>query len=398
MLLILAFQLDLMGSVTSKANRPSSGHLGGWVPFPAISFSDLGLDQIKFEDDDVLLNGDGAQRPLLGKYTLARLEEISEQYGIRTELEARGISSAYVDMDTSDHFVHKLFFWYGIKGTTPKDKQHLLLEMFFRRVTSVENIRDSKQAPPETLTGATLRQMDESLQLSATRKLSLMQCGAPAVALLQRFSKPDFVVIEWTRMQNPMREDSSHGEKLLPGQEYPSLGIGHLMGNVLMSLASASHRDALVNCPLYFHTAVIYSKLGWRFVNPAVEGIFQTLLEDTRTEIVGRGLVWAAHAVVAGGLKARIHSMDASSGVKIAELHDQAGGDAADVVTVMWKGAAMMHPISDRARHYLKSDQYLSIFKAFKGSGVFSIAETNILTEEDWEKAVPLVNIDTRSQ
>jgi hypothetical protein len=76
----------------------------------------------------------------------------------------------------------------------------------------------------------------------------------------------DMLQIEWLGMQNPLGSFSRRRPPL-PGQQYPGLGIGFTMHNIILLMAKRTHRDGTLSTPERFHLASLYSRYGYRFVD-----------------------------------------------------------------------------------------------------------------------------------
>lgn len=401
---LLHWNHDESPRVQSHGRSPSSASIFGKGIFGDFEDMDMG-----FEESDLMESSTTSTSLLLNKYSVSELDRLLGHYGVRQKLSSLGIDQAYVDIDTTDSFVHKFYIWMGPRSQGDKDESHLLVEMVFRRVRAVEGLRATQrvisyaQAKEEgTLLGRT-----DSLA-ETEKQLGLLLLGAPVVKQLTGLADPDFIIIEWTRMQNPSPLAYLHakyqGPELLPGQEYPPLGIGKLMERAISELAVASKRDALVNVPLYFHNAFFYKRLGYKFVNPVLEGVFDTLVSDLEGYVQQEGIHLVAQAVVCGRLKARVlrssrleRWTQASS--RVNEDSTQPGSpDKSFVETkvVKWKGDDMVLPLSDRMQAYFSSKTYLDVAERFHKHGVFYIdPEVGVLTEEDWSQAVDLRHVDT---
>ena len=66
------------------------------------------------------------------------------------------------------------------------------------------------------------------------------------------------LLIEWLSLQDP-RAVFTPDKPRLPGQQYPGLGGLKNMQELLYKLGKSSGKDAIIDIPEYFHTAVIYS-------------------------------------------------------------------------------------------------------------------------------------------
>jgi len=83
------------------------------------------------------------------------------------------------------------------------------------------------------------------------------------------------LTIEWILMQH-IKGEFTDGRPRLPGQNFPGLGIGNQVNDLLTWVARLMHKDGLVNVPEYFHNAVFYDK-WFKFVDPKVQGAMEAI-------------------------------------------------------------------------------------------------------------------------
>ena len=338
-----------------------------------------------FEDllDDS--GGDGSTSPgtgiggvsddpsLLGRYSLPYLQRYVKESGIEMALKAKGFDTIRLSVDVSDHFVHKFYIWdASISCITARDTDRaLLVELVIRRVRDVLMFKSiSRLIYPVTTD-----------PLRTTDTPDVTKEGAECVQQLAKMEHLDFIIIEWIRMQDPRPiEGVLPLPVLLPGQEHPSLGIGRVFFQALLTLAKKAGRDAFINIPLYFHSALFYHKNKHCFMNPVVEGIFRKLLMDIRVDLEARGLHWVSLAVLKGGLFARVNGTWRR---------------------VRWKGEEMMESISDRMKSYLDSSLYKATVKRYAQSITQPVFElrptTEMASEEEWKHAIAVFEVETSS-
>jgi hypothetical protein len=84
--------------------------------------------------------------------------------------------------------------------------------------------------------------------------------------------------IEWLLMQNP-RATFSLERQRLPGQQYPGLGLGRWMVELLRMMAERLDCTGLMNTPQHYHNAFLYSK-QMLFFNPADQGYLEAMKRD----------------------------------------------------------------------------------------------------------------------
>jgi len=89
-----------------------------------------------------------------------------------------------------------------------------------------------------------------------------------------------FLLVKWLRMQNPLAKPSP-GRPLLPGQDFPGLGLGREMMVLLQLICARLNLDGVIELPERIHNAAMYFK-RFCFVDPEMQGILTAILRDTR--------------------------------------------------------------------------------------------------------------------
>jgi len=348
------------------------------------------FDNMLDDLNDECFSSKRKQQLLLGIYSLDTIIRYMDEFKIGKCLQMQGINEYYFELDTSDWYIHKLYLWMGQKDVTPKDESHLLAEMWFRRVQNIHQVRGIADVAYSDHRAATKRREHASITQNTTRNTEdnipeiyhshdnyLLINAAPLLkSTFLKLEHIDFIVVEWTRMQNPtvspynyhtnikherilmniptsssltsnkesntldtnnnentkMTVDSSNNNTniniidnndnnkssskeeevktcvdpflLLPGQNYPSLGIGRIIDKVLFKISMDDKKDGILNVPLYFHNAVFYQKENYHFVNPIFEGIYETMYRDLLPWIKEKGLGYVAHGLLRGLVKA----------------------------------------------------------------------------------------------
>jgi len=353
------------------------------------------FDNMLDDLNDECFNSKRKQQLLLGIYSLDTIIHYMDEFKIGKCLETHGINEYYFELDTSDWYIHKFYLWMGQKDVTPKDESHLLAEMWFRRVQNIHQVRgiadvaytdhraESKRRAHTTISQISPRTTEDQIpEIYHSHDNYLLVNAAPLLKnTFLKLEHIDFIVVEWTRMQNPtispynyhtnikhehilMNVPSSNlqasnnidnsseintttnliinstdintnnnmnkntGRKnsnandiinntninnvntcvdpflLLPGQNYPSLGIGRIIDKVLFRISMDDKKDGILNVPLYFHNAVFYQKENYHFVNPIFEGIYETMYRDLLPWIKEKGLGYVAHGLLRGLVKA----------------------------------------------------------------------------------------------
>ncbi|MCB9555752.1 MAG: histone deacetylase [Deltaproteobacteria bacterium] len=188
-------------------------------------------DDVELNDDDGSLAGDLKERSsqrFLGYYTREGIELALERYGFLELVRERGFDELRIAIDVSDPSKQALRVY---------DRQihqdHLLVEL-----------------------------------VTALTDLSL-PTGDSRFRMLH---------IHWLCMQNP-RAEFSLDRPPLPGQHFPGLGLGRWVVELLRLMAARLECDGLMNSPDHFHNAALYSKYGWRYLDPQAEAQFAALTE-----------------------------------------------------------------------------------------------------------------------
>jgi hypothetical protein len=371
------------------------------------------FDNMLDDLNDECFNSKKKQQLLLGIYSLDTIIHYMDEFKIGKCLEMQGIKEYYFELDTSDWYIHKFYLWMGQKDVTPKDESHLLAEMWFRRVQNIHQVRGIADVAYSDHRAATKRREHASITQNTTRNTEdnipeiyhshdnyLLINAAPLLkSTFLKLEHIDFIVVEWTRMQNPTvspynyhtnikhekilmnippssltsnnkesnaldinttnnnntnkttdsidnntntnnnTDNTTNNNNtntntnnttttttnnnnnnnltkveeaktcvdpflLLPGQNYPSLGIGRIIDKVLFKISMDDKKDGILNVPLYFHNAVFYQKENYHFVNPIFEGIYETMYRDLLPWIKEKGLGYVAHGLLRGLVKA----------------------------------------------------------------------------------------------
>ncbi len=116
---------------------------------------------------------------------------------------------------------------------------------------------------------------------------AVMQPAVPAFTKTRPFS---LLIIQWIRLQDPLR--SAAAKTLLPGQEHPGLGLGEAVMDMLKAMAKMRRLEGMINRPEFLHNAVLYSR-HFHFLNPEVKGRLQAIQRDL-PHLTLRQLSWAA--------------------------------------------------------------------------------------------------------
>ncbi len=117
---------------------------------------------------------------------------------------------------------------------------------------------------------------------------------APHVQKLVNTGERSFLHVKWLRMQNTLLQPPPD-KLLLPGQSFPSLGIGREMMVLIMLMCVRLNLDGVLELPERLHNAALYFR-RFRFIDPEMQGILTAILRDT----VDRNLADLAWGMEAG--------------------------------------------------------------------------------------------------
>ncbi len=162
-------------------------------------------------------------------------------------------------------------------------------------------------------------------------KARLVRAAPPALEKLG-FPEGDILAVDWILLQDPGRPFPP-GQRALPGQAHPGLGLGRHFGRVLREAATRLRAIAVIGIPQSYNTAVLYRRASV-FGNPVAEGRFQALVRDLRA--LGLGLAEATAAVHEGRVR-----------------------DATFDEPLRWVGEEMVMPLAAPVRAYLEDPRYV---------------------------------------
>lgn len=134
--------------------------------------------------------------------------------------------------------------------------------------------------------------------------------------------------INWLLMQDPTASFPPERPPL-PEQEHPGLGLFPHFGYLLRLMGVRLRCDGLLNHPMHFHNADLYSRF-FRFVDPQTEGRFLALQRDL------------SHLPLA----------EATKSVAQGRVLDQ------DDTPVTWEAQPQIAPLTQRVRAWLHSGSY----------------------------------------
>lgn len=124
-------------------------------------------------------------------------------------------------------------------------------------------------------------------------RLQAVECTPPLVELVAQVGPlPDagqhlvdtgrrpFLHVRWLRMQNPLRQAPAE-RPLLPGQDFPGLGLGRHMLALLQLICVRMDLDGIVAVPERLHNAALYFR-RFLFLDPLLQGTLVAILRDCR--------------------------------------------------------------------------------------------------------------------
>jgi hypothetical protein len=119
---------------------------------------------------------------------------------------------------------------------------------------------------------------------------------------------------------------------------------------LLIETAKRNGRYGIVNVPEHFHNSLLYDgRLGFKFLNPEDQGVFERMVEDLGRDIREKGM-----AAVSWAISLRFVSCD---------------GDE-----FVWEGHEQVLPFSEAMASYFARREYRAICQAAKGqAGHFAI-------------------------
>lgn len=189
---------------------------------------------------------------LLGSYSEAGIMLAFDKFGITKELRKLGFENLVITMDTRDPYRQMLRLYYD---TAAQD--HMLGEIVLHKAKFTS--RHSQLLP-------------------------------------KNYYPLEMIYVEWLVLQNPTQEFSEERPPL-PGQDYPGLGIGKQVLELLYLAAKHQHTHGLLIVPHYYHTALIFSR-EFKFINPD----YQALLNQMEKSLDHYPLTVRAWAVEQGAV------------------------------------------------------------------------------------------------
>jgi hypothetical protein len=185
-------------------------------------------------DLDAQLRGDKSSSLFLGQFEKERIEGAFERFGIYEQLRRLGYERITLEFHAHGPFEHFLRLFNDGTG-----ERVLLGEVLLKTGRLVP----ASQPCPE--------------------------CPLPPL---------DVLAIEWILMQH-VRGQFTYHRRRLPGQNYPGLGLGNRVMDLLLWVTQLLEKDALLNMPEYFHNAVFYDR-WFKFFEPEAQGVLDAVQRD----------------------------------------------------------------------------------------------------------------------
>ena len=161
-----------------------------------------------------------------------------------------------------------------------------------------------------------------------------------------------FFVVDWMLLQNP-RATFTESRPRLPGQDFPGLGMGTQIGEILALMAARLQCDGILACPNHFHNACLYSRRMW-FLEPEDHGTFLAI----RDAVGDLGLARGSWAVEWGCVRE-------------------------NGTPYRWPGARMLLPLSDVLADYLSGASYRQRCEAARRGRNFALDRTCLANHEN---------------
>jgi len=191
---------------------------------------------LSMEDLTEELEKKGGSEFFLGFYSEEGIRTALDRFGILGELEGRGFANLKIVINTRDPYRQKLRLYFERKAPS-----HLLAEFYVRKYIF--------KAKP------------------------IFQTGLGG----QIF---EMVAVEWLLLQNP-RASFTPRHPQLPGQQYPGLGMGEKVLEILRNMCLRLRADGLLNIPEHYHNAILYAS-EFKYFNPETEGKLWAIHRDLR--------------------------------------------------------------------------------------------------------------------
>ncbi len=96
------------------------------------------------------------------------------------------------------------------------------------------------------------------------------------------------LLIEWLNLQDYRKE---FRKNQLPGQKHPGLGMGLICSELIIQIAKRLNIKYLINKPLYFHNAIIYSNF-YHYKRPKDKALVDLILKNYDKNLSLAAISW----------------------------------------------------------------------------------------------------------
>lgn len=247
------------------------------------------LDEVTFTvADNPWQHGDEpfCSNLFLGRYSEERMMRMLEKCGLVGILHRRGYRDLIISIARQEDFTSRLYVNYDRPG-----KDTRLIELILKEAV----FRPRQEFVPE-------------VDFSDGMKVLL---------------------IEWLALQDPRLAFGDERPRL-PGQVFPGLGGLRNIHKMFTWLAWEGDKDALMDVPEHYHTAVIYSRM-YSFFSPVDGGRVRAMMRDLKERSLA----------------------DVSFSIAFDCLVSELSGEREP-----WRPSEQICPISKRAQHYVSCPQY----------------------------------------
>ena len=195
--------------------RTFSEKLNHLVHFDLVSTRPLSESFVTESDLTCQLNGEKTSSLFMGLYTPNQIKHALKRFEILSQIETLGCLDPTIDFEPRAIYEHRL------------------------------TIRDPDRRPDNLLGEIVVREGHFH----------------PKTQFIEEFPvrDQDLIFIERILMQNPGAAFSGD-RKRMPGQNWPGLGVGRQVMDLLRWVCRQSKKDGLLNLPEYYHNAFLYSE------------------------------------------------------------------------------------------------------------------------------------------
>lgn len=217
--------------------KPFSEKLNNLVSFDLVSARDEQDAKIISEDLMEQLEGQKTSSLFMGQYTLERIEGALERFNILGKIKRLGYEDLQIKMHPRSPYEHRL----TIRDTAAirEQRESLLGEII---------IKEGYFRP----------------------KISYIDIPFPQNVRL--------IFIEWILMQRPGAPFTDQRSQL-PGQNWPGLGVGREVMDLLLWVSRNTKIDGILNVPEFFHNGYFYSEQFF-FYNPEKQAELNAIFND----------------------------------------------------------------------------------------------------------------------